>query len=289
MTATQLQRSFFALSMGMLILFSALPARAGDEGPADKGYVIGAEDVLDIKVWKNEDLNRILEVSKDGAVTFPFIGKIQAAGLTVFQFEKLLQDKLGHGYLVAPQVTVTMSQYKSQKVYVLGEVRKPGSVVVKGRAHLLDAISEAGGLTDNAGRTVTIVRPGAGSRRPESESPLPPGAAGQDTIQVDLTDQLTISSEKRDDLIIRGGESIYVAKASRVYVTGEVEKPGEVKWEKGITLHQALSLAGGATRRGAPNRTKVIRAQDGKETELKLKMSDPVLPDDIIKVPQSYF
>ncbi len=255
---------------------------------SDKEYIIGTEDVLEIRVWGQDNLNRTVEVSKEGAFTFPLIGKVHASGLSVFGLEKLLTQSLSKGYLVKPQVTVSIATYRSQKVFLLGEVKKPGSYALKGKTHILELISDAGGLTDRAGRTITIVR----SRSSHNKSaPVALEDAKEDEIITIYLDELELTADgmKSIDIFIADGDSIYISKARKIYVTGEVKKPGGYKWERGITVHQAISLAGGATKRGATNRTKIIRTKKGLERELKPSMSDKVIPDDIIKVPISYF
>jgi polysaccharide export outer membrane protein len=251
-----------------------------------KEFVIGAEDVVEVRVWKNEDLDRTLQVSNEGAVTLPLVGKVQAAGLSVFEFQTLVEKKLARSYIVSPQVSVRLLEIRSKKVFVLGEVNEPGSYKIKGSTHLLEVISEAGGFTENAGRVVTIMRPKVSAKKnaPISKNKLTHGKI----IQVDLMDQLTLTGQSKN-LIIYGGESIFVDKMARIFVTGEVKKPGEIKWEKGLTIRQAISLAGGITRRGAPKRTKLIRTENGTEQMIKPKMTDSVRPNDIIRIPESYF
>lgn len=266
--------------IGVFLLFFNSISYA--EIPLGKEYIIGAEDVLQIKVWGNEDLSREVEVSKEGAFTFPLIDKVYAAGLSIFELEKVIKEKLSEGFLVKPQVTVTVTKYKSQKVILLGEVKKPGSYVIKGKTNILELISEAGGLTDEAGRTITIIRQLTNSQNQKNNN------TGETvTINIDL-DRINEGSIN-DTFYVLNGDSIYVNRVQRIYITGEVNKPGEFKWEKDITVHQAIALAGGPTKRGAPNRTKIIRKENGKEIEIKPNLSDPVLPNDIIKVPQSYF
>lgn len=155
----------------------------------DNEYIINTGDVLDIRVWDNEDLNCIAEVSQQGDFTFPLIEKIHASGLSIFELENLIEKKLGDGYLVAPQVKVSLKEYKRQ----------------------------------------------------------------------------------------------------RIFVTGEVINPGEHKWERELTVRQAISMAGGQTERASPKRVIIIRKKDGKEKEIKAKMDDIVMPNDIIKIPGRYF
>ncbi len=251
--------------------------------PAEKNYILGPEDVIEIRVWENDDLNRTVEISKEGTFTFPLIGQVQAAGLSVFDLEKLIKKRLSDGYLVAPQVTVSVVQYRSQKVYLLGEVVKPGRYTLKGQTHLLELISEAGGLTERAGKIVTIVRPRKkGYAKPVSLN----DTSNCDVINVNLDD---ITSAVTDNLYIMNGDTIYVREAPGFYVTGEVVKPGEFRWKKGITVRQAISLAGGPTNRGAIKRSKIIRTVNGKEVKIQPDLNDPVMPDDIINVPESYF
>ena len=133
------------------------PARTMDEPsaaavkPEDKSrdYVIGADDVLDVSVWKEQDLTRSVQVRPDGKISMPLIGDVQAAGMTSGQLAKSISDRLKK-FLTAPQVTVILTQINSQKVYVIGEVTKPGSYPVLPGMTILQAISTAGGLTQFA-------------------------------------------------------------------------------------------------------------------------------------------
>lgn len=253
--------------------------------PTGKDYIIGPEDVLDIQVWGNDDLKRTVEVSREGAFTFPLIDKVHVAGLTVFELEQHLKKKLGEGFLREPQITVTVSKYKSQKVVVFGEVKKPGSYVIKGKTYILEILSSAEGLTDRAGSIVTIVRPQVSLNK---NSGIASGEAKESKIiEVNLNSIAEGASD--ESFFVINGDSVYVDKAAPIFVTGEVNKPGEYKWEKGLTIHQAVSLAGGPTKRGALNRVKIVRAENGKEKTFKPSLSDMVKPYDIINVPESYF
>ena len=259
---------FFRLSLfGLLFLHS--PAQSA----GNRDYVVGPEDVLEIKVWSNDDLNRTVELSTEGAFTFPLIGKVRGGGLTVFELEKLLKDKLAAGYLIAPQVIVSVIKYNSQKVSILGEVRRPGSYFIKGKTHILELITEAEGLTEKAGRTVTIVR---------GQTPK----AGAASIIIDLEEVKQGSADER--LFLENGDSIDVAEAPWIYVSGEVMRPGRFKWEKRMTVDEALSLAGGPTKRAAVARTEIMRLIENGVERIKIPMDAPVMPGDIIKVPESY-
>jgi len=268
----------------LIALLGQAPLAWSTPDSSDRDYIIGPGDRLDIRVWKNEDLNRTVEVSREGSFSFPLIGKVQAEGHSAFDLENVLQKRLADGYLVAPQVTVSITEYVHKKVFLHGEVKKPGSYVIKAKTHLLAVISDAGGFTDDVGETITIVTPGSEEGK---ESPSLPNASGNRLLTVEIG---TLISGKADQsILVSPGDSVYVSKAEGVFVTGEVKKPGKVKWESRMTVDQAISLAGGATNKGAPGRTRILRMDNGVEKEIRPEMSDPVLPGDIIKIPESYF
>ena len=142
---------------------SARPAAERPEGvnPSAKvgtDYVIGADDVLDVSVWKEQELTRTLQVRPDGKISMPLLGDVQAAGLTPGQLAQSVSDKLKK-YLTAPQVTVILTQINSQRVYVIGEVTRPGAYPVLPGMTILQAISSAGGLTQFAnGKKIFLMR-----------------------------------------------------------------------------------------------------------------------------------
>lgn len=256
------------------------------EDYTDKQYIIGPEDILEIKVWDNEDLNCTVEIPNEGFFTFSLIGRVRASGLSISELEKYIEKELADGYLVSPQVTIGVKEYRSQKVFVLGEVVKPGSYALKGNPSIIELISQAGGFTDKGGRIVTIVRPNKLAQR---------AGNAPSSIQDKDNEVITLNiGEFRDDnayhnFRIMDGDSIYINPSPRIFVTGEVKNPGEVKWEKGLTVRQAVSLAGGPTEKASPKRVITIRTRNGVENELKSKMDDMVIPGDIIKVPGRYF
>ena len=250
-----------------------------------KEYTVGPGDILDIQVWDNEDLNRTVEVSWEGAFTFPLIGKVNADGFSVFELENLIEKRLADGYIIAPQVTVDVKEYQSQKVFVLGEVKNPGSYVLKRKTHILELISMAGGFADKAGRTIKIVRPKTLQHGREIISP----SRNEENEVITLDMNKFKNDNTYETFFVASGDHIYVNLVKRIFVSGEVQRPGEFKWEKDLTVHQAISLAGGHTKLGALKRTIIIRVKNGKEEEYKVRMDDLVMPGDIIKVPGRYF
>lgn len=133
---------------------AARPAADRPEGvnppvKVGKDYIIGADDVLDVNVWKEQELTRTLQVRPDGKISMPLLGDVQAAGMTPGQLAQNVSERLKK-FLTAPQVTVILTQINSQRVYVIGEVTRPGAYPVLPGMTVLQAISSAGGLTQFA-------------------------------------------------------------------------------------------------------------------------------------------
>lgn len=276
--------AFLLWTMALVIILESAPNIA--QGMSQNNYVVGPGDVLDIQIWDNNDLNRIVEVSQDGSFSFPFVGKIIASNLSVFQIERLLIDKLSDGYLVAPQVSISVAEYRNQKVFLFGEIARPGSYVLKHRSQLLEIISEAGGFTEQRGATGIVVRPETGEKK---KAPTPiHDAKKSEIIQINL-DKLISGAEDTSPFYVMPGDSIYISESEKIFVTGEVWRPGELRWEKGLTVRQAVSMAGGSTPKASINRIQIIRNDNGLEKMIKPQLGDSVLPNDIIKVPESYF
>ena len=271
----------FTLLLLLIGFWYLAPIGLSAQSQPDKEYIIGAGDILEIQVWDNEDLHRKVEVSHEGEFTYPLIGKVNGSGLSVFGLETIIKERLADGYLIRPQVTVSVVEYKSRKIFLFGEVKKPGTYFVRRKPHLLELISEAGGFADRAGRTITIVRPGSSLK---SQVPVPLEEAKENEIIT--VDRVRLTSGNADaSFFVSEGVSIYVSKAPRIFVTGKVEEPGEFKWEAGLTVRQAIILAGGPGTWGSSKRASIVRIENGVEKELEADMNDTVRPFDIIKVP----
>ncbi|MGD9212589.1 MAG: SLBB domain-containing protein [Desulfobacteraceae bacterium] len=268
------------------LLILSLQISFGIAKEADsKSYKVGPGDILHIEIWDHDDLNRDIEISQDGSFTFPFIGSIDASNLSVHEIEKLLTEKLSDGYIVAPQIVVNVAEYNYRKVFLFGEVQRPGTYPLRQNVLLMELISDAGGFTPDRGATCHIVR---NKNSNQASTPIAlEEAAARDIITIDLN-RLT-SGHLQDNIELSPGDSIYINSADHVFVTGEVQNPGEIRWVNRMTVLQAISSAGGGTPNAAVNRTIIVRLKDGKEVKIKPNLSDPVLPNDIIKVPESYF
>ena len=270
-----------------LLLLAALLALAGNAFSQTSEYRVGATDVLKITVWGHEDLSRAAVVSADGSIPFPLVGDVLVNGLTPTQIETRLRELLEKDYLVNPQVSVAVQEYRSQRVFVLGEAEKPGTYPIKGRIRLLDLLSDAGGPAKGAGRQLIVVR------FPEADRPLAPGSAGSTTIRVSL--RRLLDGETSENLPLQNGDTIYLPRMTGFFVLGEVKKPGAYPMEKDTTPLDAVTIAGGLTERAAPSVTRILRKRaDGTQESIQVSLvgTDPkareiVLDDgDTLLVPQ---
>jgi polysaccharide export outer membrane protein len=247
-------------------------------------YVIGPQDVLAIAVFDQADLGGKYAVELDGSFTFPLVGRVKAGGMTIRDFEADLKARLADGFFRNPQVTVAMEQYRSQRVFVTGEVRNPGSYALTGEMTLIEALARAGSTTPAASDEVTVVR-GAGAQ----DATVAPAAA-RETLRINLQ-HLQSGTDLTQNIPLRDGDTIYVARAELTYVLGQVKNPGSYPIRSDTTVLQALSLAGGVTPTGAMNRVRIIRAGGGSSgrTEIKARLTDTVQPGDTIMVPERFF
>ncbi len=250
-------------------------------------YVIGAQDVLTVTVWDSPDLSGKFTVEADGSFTFPLIGRVKAGGLSLRQFEGELKKKLADGYFKNPQVSVAVETYRSQRIFIVGEVRNPGTYPLTGDMTLIEAIARAGSTTPAASPEAIVVRAPAGKA---TDGPILPGEkeATADTQRVNLRDLQ--SGTLSQNVALRDGDTIFVPRAESIYVFGQVRNPGAYALQSvETTVLQALSLAGGVTDRGATNRIKIVRVVKGEKQETRVKLTDLVLPGDTIIVPEKFF
>ena len=269
------------VAIGLLFTKAAAPLSA--QSAAD--YVIGPQDVLLIQVFDQPELGGKYTVEADGTFSFPLIGRVKAGALTLRGFERELKERLADGYFRSPQVTVAVDQYRSQRVFVMGEVRQPGPVALTGGMTLIEALARAGSTLPTSSGEVSIVRaaPGSGQGGPS----MPGQDAATEVFRASIRDLQ--SGALSQNIELHDGDTIFAPKAELVYVFGEVRNPGGYAVQKNTTVLQALSLAGGVTEHAAMNRVQVMRIVKGVKTEARVKLTDPVRPEDTIIVPQRYF
>jgi polysaccharide biosynthesis/export protein len=274
-------------ALGCLVLVLAMSARALAQGP----YEIGAGDTLRITVTGQADMSGEFAIDSTGMLVFPHIGRVKASGLTAKALEKKLTTLLADGFLKRPEVNVTVKEFRSQRVFVTGELSKPGPYPLKGDRTLLTLLGDVGSLQQEVGHEVIIIRPpeADSAEVPELSAPtgtLPNEVPGSQVLRVNLKELLSGNPAKNMELL--PGDTVYFPKAANVYVMGHVSKTGAMRYQEGMTVFQALTLAGGITDKGS-QKVKIVRIVDGKQVEIKAKMTDLLQPEDTIKVPERFF
>ncbi|MCY4634689.1 MAG: SLBB domain-containing protein [Acidobacteria bacterium] len=275
-------RPWFAGALSAVLLL--LPAASGAASRSAQDYVIGVRDILEINLFSQPDLSGQYAVETDGAFSFPLIGRVVAAGRTVGELEEALRARLLDGYFRNPRVTVAVAEYRSQRVFVVGEVRSPGAYPLAAETSLIEILALAG-LTPEAAGAAVVVR--SGGRMPVAGGAGTPPADNADTVRVNLRD--LEGGDLSRNVVLRDGDTVFVPRAEVVYVFGEVREPGSYPIQEGMTVLQALSLAGGSTEFAALNRLTVMRVVDGEQVEIRVRLDEPVRRDDTIRVPVKFF
>lgn len=238
--------------------------------------VLGAGDGVRITVYPYPDLTTEARISDEGNVTLPLVGQVTLQGMTPEQASRHIADRLKSGRFIRnPQVDVAVLEARSRQVSVLGFVTRPGRYMLEGRsAKVSDVLAMAGGLVPEAADSAVVTRKDAG----KSES-----------FNVDVA-AIIRGGEASKDIEVRSGDSVFVPKAPVVYVYGEVIRGGSYRLEPGMTVMQAISLAGGISPRGSERRMMLRRrAADGKLNETPARPEDLVAADDVVYVRESLF
>jgi len=279
-------------------------------------YRIGPQDLLEISVFEAPELNRAVRVSASGEISIPLVGAVQASGLTPKALEFVLQELLRRTYMKDPHVSVFMKEMQSHPVSVFGAVKKPGVFQIDGPKSLVEVLSMAEGLAEDAGDTVIVMRgaalsggqePAPNSSSPEAKPSVPaandPRASGDPTggatVESSLKNLLE-SGDPRYNVTVYPGDVVKVARAGVVYVEGDVKKPGGfmLKTNENISVLQAVALAEGLTRTASGSHARIIRTNEatGARTEIPIDLNkilaggltDAMLrPNDIVFVPNS--
>jgi polysaccharide biosynthesis/export protein len=260
---------------------------------ADAGndYQLGPGDLIQIDVFGVENFRQNLRVSSSGTVTVPYLGTVRASGLTTMQLEESLRAGLDEKYIKNPQVSVFVNEYRSQSVFVLGAVSRPGQYQITQAVRLIDAIGMAGGLNIETADDFAIVqKKGAISGPGSAEAPVvqtaapanaPAAAAGNlpaNGVRVNLKDLLE-NGNLDLNIPIEGGDVIQVPERQmeRFFIVGDVGRPGayELPRDEDVNITQALAWAGGPLRTAKKDKGLLIRHdENGQRQELALNVED---------------
>jgi polysaccharide export outer membrane protein len=252
----------------LLLMFSIQGAGAAE-------VLLGPGDVLRLSVFGNPDLALETRVNEAGSITFPLVGEVSVAGLSPALAEKKIGGLLeSGGFVRKPQVNILVTTLQSQQISVLGQVNRPGRYPLEGKRSVIDLLAMAGGIAADGGDTLSLIRKRNGATTKEV---------------IDIISMVR-GGELSQDYELAGGDVVYVERAPRFYIYGEVQRPGNFRLERALTVVQALSVGGGLTPRGT-ERGMVIKRRDasGKLQSLDAKHDDLLQPDDVLYVKESWF
>ena len=206
----------------VLIVAALLQAAVAQGGE----YIVGEGDLLQVSVLGNPELTTTVRVTREGQIRLPLIGQVPVAGIAPPRIAEVVSERFADGYLVDPQVTVSVQEYRTLKVTIIGMVNRTGVYEFRDRLTLLELLSRAGGLSPDADNGAVVTSRAGGSRT------------------VDLRGLLTLGNVSLD-VEIGDGDSVFVAAAPKFSIAGEVRRPGEYRHERGMTASRALNIAGG--------------------------------------------
>lgn len=249
-------------------------------------YMIGSEDLLEIRVFELPELNNTVRVSSDGKINIPPLGDIEIAGLSKSAAEKKISELLQKNFVNDAHVVIFIKEYRSQKVNIIGAINKPGNYAIMGEKSLLEILSDAGGISDKAGEKLYVFR------RKDSQMMK---------IEINLKELLEQGKEKLN-IMLKPGDIINIPEVQKIiiYIYGEVLSPGAIEMKKDdATLLKAITKAGGPTDRANLRKIIIKRLNEDKEEKLirinlkdiiNGKLKDELLEDgDVIIIPESFF
>lgn len=242
---------------------------------AEEGYLLGSGDVVMITVYEQPDLSVEARISQeDGSISYPLLESVVIGGLTPEaagqKIARLLKEG---GFLRAPQVSLTVKEFVSQKIPVMGQVNNPGEYALRGESRVIDLIAQAGGVAADANDIIAVVKKENGNLVRH---------------QVDLL--RFYAGDMSQNIIVNKGDFILVPRMDTFYIHGQVRNPGSYRLKRNMTVMQALSVGGGLNDRGSQKGIKVTRrTDDGQTKQISVNLTDLLQPDDVVYVRERLF
>ncbi|OEU66662.1 MAG: polysaccharide export protein [Desulfobacterales bacterium PC51MH44] len=299
MGITKIKPAYIILFLFQVLVF-IFPAISGAQG---KAYRIGPSDVLTVAIYAGGEKQHeiALTVSAQGTINVPFIGSVRAEGLTSSQLEEQITKPLAKDYFVNPKVNIQIKEYRSLHYYISGAVKEPGLYNMTTEASLLVLIAKAGGVLPERGNLAYIMR--------ESDDETIAGEkienlnSGAEPLKVNLA-KLLDRGDMSVNPILKPGDVVYIPlkdsldlSESKIYLEGEIKKPGAYDYQPGMTAMNACIMAGGFDTFAAPNRTQIIRKNGDKVEIIKINLNRvkagktpdmELKPGDRIHVPETW-
>jgi polysaccharide biosynthesis/export protein len=269
----------------------------------NEDYLIGPRDILTVIIYAGgEEQQKVdLTVSAQGTINAPFIGPVRVKGLSIRQLELAITEPLARDYFVNPQVNIRVKEYHSLHYYISGAVKSPGMYEVSSNTSLMELLAKAGGVLPERGNVAYILRESVDLI--EQKEKIEDFILAKDPIKIDLKKLLDLG-DMGFNVMLKPGDVVYIPlektldlAESKIYVEGEVKKPGVYDFQIGLTAMNACIMAGGFDKFAAPNRTKIIRKNKENQEIIKInldevregKISDIELkPGDRIYVPETW-
>jgi polysaccharide export outer membrane protein len=238
-------------------------------------YKLSPGDAIKVQVYQNPDLTLEARVSEAGTIGYPLVGSVAIGGLSLSAAERKIANALAAGdFLKQPQVNIVLLQVRGNQVSVLGQVQRPGRFVLETtNVRVSDLLAQAGHVTPQGADMLVLT--GTRDGKPFRKAIDIPG--------------LFRAEDTSENVLVQPGDTLYVDKAPTFYIYGEAQRPGTYRIERGMTILQALAQGGGPTQRGS-ERVRVNRTRtDGTVIQLEPRLTDPVLPGDVLFVKESLF
>ncbi len=295
----------FLVSMGIVFPYFCFQ---GSVHAKPKAYLIGPGDILDLQIYAGGEIQQQVEltVSGEGIINVPFIGPVKAKGLPPSRLEELITPPLARDYFVDPQVNIQIKEYHHLKYYISGAVTNPGLYESASEITLMELIAKAGGVLPTRGNVAYIQRPESkptSNTNTSKEKDANNRILAVEPIKVDLGELLN-KGDVAHNILLRPGDVVYIPLEksldlgiSKIYVEGEVKRPGVYDYQPGITALNACIMAQGFTKFAAPNRARIIRRKGGEQVIIKInlnsvktgKIADIILkPGDLIHIPETW-
>jgi len=251
----------------------AFGAKAQDKKPE---YQLGSGDAIRVQIFQNPDLTVETRVTENGTISYPLVGSVKVGGMTIPAAEQTVAKALKDGgFIQSPQVNISLLLIRGNQVSVLGSVGRPGRYPLETfNTRFSEMLAIAGGIGPTGGdiAILTGLRDGKPLRK-----------------EIDVVGMF-LGNRTDDDIVVAGGDIIYVIRQPMFFIYGEAQRPGTYRVERNMTIRQALVTGGGPTSRGTERNLEVYRRSAGGVVEtLNPDLNDPVQPDDVLYVKSSLF